>query len=72
MDEVNETLIAMAAENYADSLERRGCSFWQGLYRGYIAGYRACDGKESSDELPDSNCIKRVTNLVREICTEID
>lgn len=59
MDEVNETLIAMAAENYADSLERRGCAFWQGLYRGYIAGYRACEGKEPIHDAPAGGLSKR-------------
>lgn len=27
------------AEAYADSIDRRGCAFWQGMYRGYIAGH---------------------------------
>lgn len=30
--------IGKEAEAYADSIDRRGCAFWQGMYRGYIAG----------------------------------
>lgn len=67
MDEINETLIAMAAENYADSLERRGCAYWQGLYRGYIDGYRTCEGKETPNEIPAGNCIKPDVNQQREL-----
>ena len=26
------------AEEFADEHERRGCAYWNGLYRGYIAG----------------------------------
>lgn len=26
------------AEAYADSIDIRGCAFWRGMYRGYIAG----------------------------------
>lgn len=26
------------AETFADSIDRRGCGAWQGMYRGYMAG----------------------------------
>ena len=26
---------SVSAEEYADSKDRRGCSYWQGLYEGY-------------------------------------
>ena len=26
----------LSAEEYADSKDRRGCSYWQGLYEGYL------------------------------------
>ena len=37
MTENERKRIEDEAEAYADSIDRRGCAFWQGLYRGYIA-----------------------------------
>lgn len=37
-----------AAEEYADSLERRLCSHWQGLYKGFKDGYNY--GKERKQD----------------------
>lgn len=41
------------AEAYADSVDRRGCSFWRGLKLGYIAGYtqKFTDKTELIDQL---------------------
>lgn len=34
----DKTHLEKEAEDYADSVDRRGCSFWRGLKMGYIAG----------------------------------
>lgn len=44
----------MALE-FAESKERAGCPYFNGLYRGYIVGYQACERKECLSELPSSN-----------------
>ena len=50
-----QTPLEKEAEVYADSIDRRGCAFWQGLYMGYIAGAKSSKelaaAKESLKEL---------------------
>jgi hypothetical protein len=46
-DEIEKKALA-----FAESKERAGCAYFNGLYRGFIAGYEAC-----GDEMQASNCI---------------
>lgn len=41
---------------FAESKERAGCAYFNGLYRGFIAGYEARDGKDTLDEPPTGDC----------------
>lgn len=49
------------AEAFADSQERRGCSYWQGLYRGFIAGI------QHNQKLEEG--IREAVKLAQEIVT---
>jgi hypothetical protein len=38
---MNKEQLEAKAEAFADSIERRGCSLWSGLYKGYMYGHTA-------------------------------
>lgn len=38
---MTENVAPCTCHPYADSIDRRGCTIWQGMYRGYIAGATA-------------------------------
>jgi hypothetical protein len=40
-----DSLLDKEAEAYADAIDRRGTGVWRGMYRGYMAGYKAAQSK---------------------------
>jgi hypothetical protein len=60
----DKTELQKKALAFAESKERAGCAYFNGLYRGYIAGYQACEGKETPNE--NSNCIK--PDVIKSAC----
>jgi hypothetical protein len=58
----DKTELQKKALAFAESRERAGCAYFNGLYTGFIAGYQACEGKDTTDEPQTSNCIKPAVN----------
>lgn len=55
---MEENKIEKLAEEFADAHERRGCAYWNGLYRGYIAGV--------------SNFISSKRDVIKSVCDDCD
>ena len=65
---ITEVEVITEAEGYADAIERRGCAYWSGMRRGYIAGRLQSQNLQQADvmwSLPPISELEQALNLAQ-------
>ena len=65
---ITEVEIIAEAERFADDIERRGCAFWSGLRKGYIAGRAMSQNLQQCNvmwSLPPVSELEQALNLAQ-------